>query len=98
MSKGTMNPARLVWVRIGDLYPDLKDQPDSFIALDGEDAETEVGFVMLVEMGPDEGRWMWSMLLTAFRRPTNGLCATRAEAEHQLVENWRAFRDWFRLA
>ena len=93
-----MNPPRLVWVRIGDLYPELKDQPDSFIALDGEDAETEVGVVELVEMGPDEGRWMWSMLLTAFRWPTNGLCATRAEAEHQLVENWRAFRDWFGLA
>ena len=67
------------------------------MALDAEDAETEVGFVMLVEWGPDEGRWTWSMLLPTFRRPTNGLCETRAEAEHQLAENWRAFRDWFRL-
>ena len=31
-----MDHPRLVWARIGDRYPDLVDEPDSFIALDGD--------------------------------------------------------------
>ena len=48
--------------------------PDYPLALDGEE---EVGLVRRdLTGGPDEGRWMWSMLLRypgpAFQRPTNG--------------------------
>ena len=56
-----MSPSRLVWCRAGDRYPDLKGVPDYFLALDGEE---EVGLVRrALTGGPDEGRWMWSMLL-----------------------------------
>jgi len=90
-----MNPPRLTFVRAGDRYPDLKDEPDDFIALDGEE---EVGVVKLVP-APAGAEWMWSMLLThpgpAFRQPTNGRCATRGQAARELGECWNAFRDWF---
>ena len=73
-----MTASRLTWVRVGHLYPDLKGEPDHFIAMDGE---TEVGLVKLVVLGPDEGRWLWSMLLThpgpPFGRPTNGTWSAR---------------------
>ena len=53
----------------------------------------------LVALGPDEGRWMWSMLLThpgpAFNRPTNGTCEERLQAVRELHECWWAFREWF---
>ena len=54
------DPPRLVWVRATDRYPDA-DPKNSFIAMDGE---VEVGVVKLVAIGPDEGRWLWSMLFT----------------------------------
>jgi hypothetical protein len=86
---------RLTWVRAGERYPDLEDDPDHFIALDGK---AEVGVVKLVP-APGGAEWMWSMLLThpgpAFRRPNNGRTATRGEAVRELVECWRAFREWF---
>ena len=86
---------RLTWVRAGDHYPDLKDEPDHFIALDDG---VEVGVVKLVTTGgPEEGRFLWSMLLThpgpAFKRPTNGTCLTRGAAARELLECWRAFRE-----
>ena len=45
-----MTSPQLHWIRAGDHYPDLKDKPDDFIALDGE---TEVGVVTWIESGPD---------------------------------------------
>ena len=30
-----------------------------------------------------------------FKTPTNGTCKTRDEAARELVECWRAFREWF---
>ena len=92
-----MSPSRLVWCRAGDRYPDLKGVPDYFLALDGEE---EVGLVKRdLTGGPDEGRWMWSMLLRypgpVFQRPTNGTTAKQREAVRELLECWWAFREWF---
>ena len=92
-----MTASRLAWVRVGDRYPDLKGLPDYFLALDGE---KEVGLVRRDLMGvSDEGRWMWSMLLThpgpAFRRPTNGTCEDRLQAVRELHECWHAFRAFY---
>ena len=90
-----MTSPQLHWIRAGDHYPDLKNEADDFIALDGE---TEVGVVKWIESGPDHG-WLWSMLLVhpgpAFRLPTNGRCETRAEAAHELIACWRAFRLYY---
>ena len=88
---------RLTWVRAGNRYPDLKGERDHFLALDGE---VEVGVVKLVTTGaPEEGQFQWSMLLThpgpEFRRPTSGTCLTRGAAALELLNCWRAFRDWF---
>jgi hypothetical protein len=89
---------RLTWARVSDRNPDAT-APDSFIALNGEE---EVGVVKRIEVGPDEGRWLWSMLLThpgpAFNRPTNGTCEDRLEAVRELHECWWAFRKWFGIA
>ena len=67
--------SRLTWARAGDRYP-VAGVPDDFLALDESGAE--VGLVKLVALGPDEGRWLWSMLLThpgpAFQQPANGTC------------------------
>ena len=86
----------LTWIRVGEHYPDLAGELDSFLALDGE---TEVGIVKFLPTGVDAGSWMWSMLLThpgpAFRRPTNGMTPTRGE--RQLVACWHTFRSWFGL-
>ena len=38
----------VTWVRVGDRYPDRKDEPDSFVALDGE---TEIGAVTFIATG-----------------------------------------------
>ena len=71
---------RLVWMRAVDRDPDLEDDLDHFIALDGEE---EVGVVKLVPALAGE-EWMWSLWLThpgpAFRLPTNGRTQTRGEA------------------
>jgi hypothetical protein len=90
---------RLTWVRIGNRYPDLKHDPDRFVALDrGE----EVGVVKLLGRGRDAGSWYWSMWLThpgpAFRRPTNGTMPTRKEAAVALCACYGAFRAWFGIA
>ena len=70
---------RLTWVRAVDRYPDLEDDLDHFIALDGE---VEVGVVKLMP-APAGEEWMWSMWLThpgpAFKRPTNGRTPTRGK-------------------
>ena len=87
---------RLRWVRETDRYPDATET-DSFIALDGE---AEVGVVKLIP-APAGSEWMlsWIMLLThpgpAFRLPKNGRCKKRGEAVGELLECWRAFRDWW---
>ena len=87
---------RLRGVRAGDLDPDLKDDLDHFLALDGEE---EVGVVKFLAAGTDAGSWMWSMLLThpgpAFKRPTNGLTPTRKEAAHDLIKCWHKFRAYY---
>ena len=62
-----------------DRDPDLKNDPDNFLALDADG--TEIGLVKWVETGPDHG-WFWSTTRRrapgpAFRRPTFGQCATR---------------------
>jgi len=92
------NPPRITWVRAGDRYPELADDLDHFIALDGEN---EVGLVKWVETGPDHG-WLWSMRATApgpaFKRPTFGQCATRAQAARELGACYGAFRGWFGIA
>jgi len=71
----------VTWARAGDRYPDLKDEPDSFIALDGN---IEVGIVKFVAASIDAGSCMWSMLLThpglALKTPTNGTTVTPKEA------------------
>src|SRR6476659_2867095 len=70
---------RLVWMRAVDRDPDLEDDLDHFIALDGEE---EVGVVKLVP-APAGEEWMWSLRLThpgpAFL-PTNGRTQTRGGA------------------
>ena len=85
----------VTWARAGDRYPDLKDEPGSFMALDGN---VEVGIVKFVAAGIDAGSCMWSMLLThpglAFKTPTNGTTATPKEAARELLECWRAFRQF----
>ena len=86
---------RLRWIRVGDRYADATNL-DSFIALNGEE---EVGVVKRIDLGPEEGQWMWSMLLThpgpAFNRPTNGTCEDRLEAVRELHECWGAFRKFY---
>jgi hypothetical protein len=93
-----MSHPAVTWVRAGDRYPDLKGEPDSFIALDGE---TEIGIVKFIPTGIDAGSWLWSMLLThpgpAFKWPTSGTMPTRREAARELLECWQAFRKWFGL-
>ena len=88
---------RLRWVRVGDHYADLAGEADHFIALDDEGQE--IGVVKFVAIGTAAGSWMWSMRLThpspTFTRPTNGLTPTRKEAARELLECWRAFREWF---
>ena len=54
-----MTSPHLHWIRAGDLYPDLKNEADDFIALDDE---TAVGVVKWIEHGPDHG-WLWSMIV-----------------------------------
>ena len=89
---------RVTWVRAGDRDPDLKDDLDHFIALDGE---VEVGVVKFMAAGIDAGSWMWSMLLVhpgpAFKRPTNGLTPTLKEAAQELVACWRKSRAYYGL-
>ena len=81
-SLGMDDAPRLIWCRAGDRYSDLAEEPDDFIALDGND---EVGLVKLMKTGgSDEGRWMWLMQLTLpgerFPRATNGSAETRGAA------------------
>ena len=71
-----------------------KDEPDSFIALDGD---VEIGIVKFVPASIDAGSWgMWSMLLShpgpVFKTPTSGIKPTRKEAARELLDCWRAFR------
>jgi len=86
---------RITWIRAGDRYSDLEDDPDHFLALDGE---AEIGVVKWVETGPDHG-WFWSMTLVhpgaPFKLPTLGQCATRGQAEQELIACYTAFRAWF---
>ena len=92
-----MPPPRLYWIRAGDRYPDLRHDLDNFLAMNGEE---EVGVVKLVPnaRGPE---WLWSLFLVragpAFRRLTNGLCATRGQAARELGACYVAFREWFGL-
>ena len=90
-----MSQPRLTWVRAGDRYPELADDLDHFLALDGE---KEVGLVKWVETGPDHG-WFWSMTLVhpgpAFRLPTNGQCATRGQAAQELIACYTAFLAYY---
>ncbi|MET0529584.1 MAG: hypothetical protein ABW003_14840 [Microvirga sp.] len=85
----------VTWIRIGERHPDLAQERDYFLALDGE---VQVGIVRLINFGPETGRWLWSMLLThpgpAFTRPTSGTAPTRWEAVRDLVDCYRAFREW----
>ena len=94
-------PLPIAWlVRRGERYPELRAEPDDLIALD--DNEDLIGHVKYIPAGPDQGRWQWSMLMThdgtPFSRPRNGTSPTRVEAARKLVECWRTFRAWFRLA
>jgi len=90
------NPPRITWVRAGDRYPELADDPDYFLALDADG--TEVGLVKWVETGPDQG-WFWSMVLVhpgpAFMLPTFGQCATRAQAAQELIACYTAFLAYY---
>ena len=84
----------VTWVRVGDRYPDRKDEPDSFIALDGE---TEIGAVAFVATGVDAGSWRWS-LRHPHLGPTStplavGTMPTRKEAAQALLACWQA---WYR--
>ena len=53
-----------------------------------------------VETGPDHG-WFWSMRATApgpaFKRPTFGQCATRAQAARGLGACYGHFRAYYGL-
>ena len=44
-----MTAPRITWIRAGDRYPDLKHDPDRFLALDETGAE--IGLVKWVETG-----------------------------------------------
>ena len=87
---------RLVWMRAVDRDPDLEDDLDHFIALDGEE---EVGVVKLVP-APASEVWVWSLWLThpgpAFRLPTNGRTRARGEAVRELLECWQV-PGWFAI-
>ena len=89
----------IFWERIGDLHPDMKGEPDQFVAMDGK---AEVGVVRFVGSGVDAGSWAWSMLLThpgpAFNRPTSGIVPTARDAAHELLDCYTAFRKWFGIA
>jgi len=93
-----MNLPRYHWVRACDRDPNLKDDPDYFLALDADGAE--IGLVKWVETGPDHG-WFWSMLLVhpgpAFKLPTNGQCATRGQAAQELIACYTAFLAYYRI-
>ena len=93
-----MTASRITWIRAGDRYPELADDPDYFLALDETNAE--VGLVKWVEAGPDYG-WFWSMTLThegpAFNLPTRGQSATRGQAARELGACYGHFRAWFGL-
>jgi hypothetical protein len=59
-----MNPPRTIdGLGVADHYADLAGEADHFLAFDSETG-AEGGVVKLVTLGPDEGRWMWSMVLT----------------------------------
>lgn len=85
-------PRKLLWARAGDRYPDLADDLDYFIALDGG---VEIGLVKWVETEPDHG-WFWSMTTThpgpPFKRPTWGTTPTRGQAARALGACYATFR------
>ena len=86
-------PFRTVtWIRAGDRYPDRKDEPDSFIALDGN---TEIGAVVFVAKGADAGSWQWSLrhphLGSASTPLATGTMPTRKEAARELLACWQAW-------
>ena len=86
-------PFRTVtWIRAGDRYPDRKDEPDSFIALDGN---TEIGAVVFVAKGADAGSWQWSLrhphLGSASTLLATGTMPTRKEAARELLACWQAW-------
>ena len=91
-----MTDGTVTWVRIGDVYPDMKAEADHFIALDGGSV---VGVVRLVESGPDIGRWHWSMVQVRagkpFSLPRSGTTRTRSQAAFALVGSWRAYQKWY---
>ena len=76
---------RLVWMRAVDRDPDLEDDLDHFIALDGEE---EVGVVKSGRAGPDCGMDLVHVAThpgPAFKLPTFGQCATRGQAAQELI-------------
>ena len=76
--------ARVTWIRAGDRH---------FLALD--EAREPIGVVRRVEGGPDDGRWLWSIVQvqpgTPFSRPLSGTTKSRREAVETLVATWREF-------
>jgi hypothetical protein len=86
-------PFRTVtWARIGDRYLDRKDEPDSFIALDGN---TEIGAVTFIAKGIEAGSWRWELrhphLGPASAPLATGTMPTRKEAARELLACWQAW-------
>ena len=62
-------PARVKWVRIGDLDPTMKGELHHFIAFDEDDRD--VGIVRRIEHGSKTGQWQWSMTRVHPGKPLN---------------------------
>ena len=75
------------WTR----YPDLHDEPEHFIALDGEGAE-----VGSVNRTASSSQWEWTLDRRHRRADsvtsTAGTCSTREEAQRALARCYNDFR------
>ena len=93
------DPAAIIWIRVGDRFPDLKHEEHHFIALDADGHD--IGIVQRIEHGRQTGGWQWSMTRVndsaPFDRPRSGMTETRDEAARELIECWRAFRRYYGL-
>ena len=77
------------WMRTRDVFPALDGPKPDYTALDDEKV---VGRVYLIDSGPEEGLWFWSM--TAHRPgprpqiPTHGRETRRGDAGQRVVETY----------
>ncbi|WP_046866868.1 hypothetical protein [Microvirga massiliensis] len=92
----------IYWKRTADVYPDAGYGPNTFMAFDPQvrfprfhmgTGDKTIGNVHLIQGGPQDGRWHWSMTVSLpgprYGPPTNGTKPTRGAAGRRVVEVYR---------